>query len=550
MKHSRTLHAALCCCVLLPAACDAPSKESKSTPTQQTKLHMPVQHAELPATTHTPVVSIPTNEAEHAAAIQHLTKHPRTDAVYAEQVKLLTESYLKQYSTPARGRQAAMECFMSAILAQPERFSGKDFDRAYEFCDYPATGEPTPYLHLLKAELSMADYRRTADEKTACLNTVKEATHHADTATRAYAFYIAACYTQGAEQAEWAKRYFKEADATGCPYRLPLLYRADLPTQQVIQILEEVAAHGTQAPALIPFIKRLSEDTATAQQLSNSQNLRPLYLAVQLEALLNRESAPRAELDTLARELQAATPAGSYTYADKVLAQYLHATGQHAAAVETCRSILSTQPEAEDIQLLLADALAATQQGTAEAETLYRKLATAPAPHTMQQALQGLLQLQEKQQRYTEALQTTEDILKAAPSPACRVSTLFKRAELAEQIGNLTEAISLYSMLETDYSATPEIALPACKKLLQLLTMRQFKASTNKEKGTFSPSDKWYAWSRGRDFVNGMRRNTEQLDQLTPEQKKLFEEICKMVDELGIDYEVLTEERDQGQRYR
>ena len=47
-----------------------------------------------------------------------------------------------------------------------------------------------------------------------------------------------------------------------------------------------------------------------------------------------------------------------------------------------------------------------------------------------------------------------------------------------------------------------------------------------------------------------MRRNTEQLEQFTPEQKMLFEEICKMVDELGIDYEVLTEERDQGARYR
>lgn len=532
------------------AACDAPPQESKGTPTQQTKLHMPVQHAELPATTHTPVVSIPTNEAEHAAAIQHLATPPRTDAVYAEQVKLLTESYLQQYSTPAQGRQAAMECFMRAILAQPERFSGKDFDRAYEFCDYPATGEPTPYLHLLKAELSLADYRRTAEEKTACLNTVKEATHQADAATRAYAFYIAACYTQGAEQAELAKRYFKEADDAGCPYRLPLLYRADLPTQQVIQILEEEAAHGTQVPAMLPFIRRLSADSDTAQQLSNSQSLRPLYLAVQLEALLNREDAPRAETDTLARELQTTAAAPLHAYTHKVLAQYLHATGQHAAAVETCRNILTSQPEAEDIQLLLADALAATQQGTAEAEALYRKAATSPAPAIMQQALQGLLLLQEKQQRYTEALQTTEALLKAAPSPACRVSTLFKRAELAERIGNLTEAINLYSMLETDYSATPEIALPACKKLLQLLTMRQFKASTNKEKGTFSPSDKWYAWSRGRDFVNGMRRNTEQLEQLTPEQKQLFEEICKMVDELGIDYEVLTEERDQGPRYR
>lgn len=534
--------------MLLLAACDAPQNENEAAPTQQAKLRKPVQDAVLPAASHTPVVSIPTTEAEHAAAIQHLAKHPRTDAVYAEQVKLLTESYLQQYSTPAQGRQAAMECFMSAILGQPERFAGKDFDRAYEFCDYPATGEPTPYLHLLKAELSLADYRRTADEKAASLTTVKEATHHADSTTRAYAFYIASNYTQGAEQAEWAKRYFKEADATGCPYRLPLLYRADLPTQQVIQILEEEAAHGTHAPALLPFIKKLSEDSAAAQQLSNSQSLRPLYLAVQLEALLNRESAPHAELDTLALELQAATTAGTYT--DKVLAQYLHATGEHAAAVDAYRNILTAQPEDEEAQLLLADALAATPQGTAEAETLYRKLATAPAPAIMQQALQGLLQLQEKQQRYTEALQTTEDILKAAPSPACRVSTLFKRAELAEQIGNLTEAINLYSMLETEYSATPEIALPACKKLLQLLTMRQFKASTNKEKGTFSPSDKWYAWSRGRDFVNGMRRNTEQLEQFTPEQKMLFEEICKMVDELGIDYEVLTEERDQGALYR
>lgn len=534
--------------MLLLAACDAPQNESKAARPQQPKLSKPVQDAVLPAANHTPVVNIPTTEAEHAAAIQHLAKLPRTDAVYAEQVKLLTESYLKQYSTPARGRQAAMECFMSAILAQPERFSGKDFDRAYEFCDYPATGEPTPYLHLLKAELSLADYRRTADEKATSLTTVKEATHQADAATRAYAFYIATYYTQGAEQTEWAARYFKEADYAGCPYRLPLLLRARIPTQQIIQILEEEAARGTHAQALIPFIKRLGEDTASAQQLSNSQNLRPLYLAVQLEALLKCEAAPRAELDILARELQAATTAAPYT--NKVLAQYMHATGEHAAAVGACRNILTAQPEDEETQLLLADALAATPQGTAEAETLYRKLATVPAPHTMQQALQGLLQLQEKQQRYTEALQTSEDILKAAPSPACRVSTLFKRAELAEQIGNLTEAISLYSMLETEYGATPEIALPACKKLLQLLTMRQFKASTNKEKGTFSPSDKWYAWSRGRDFVNGMRRNTEQLEQFTPEQKKLFEEICTMVDELGIDYEVLTEERDQGQRYR
>ena len=112
--------------------------------------------------------------------------------------------------------------------------------------------------------------------------------------------------------------------------------------------------------------------------------------------------------------------------------------------------------------------------------------------------------------------------------------------------GNLTEAINIYSQLEASYSGTPAVAIPACKELMELLVQRNFKQRVDKKKCTYTPSDKWYAWVRGRDFVKGMRQDAELLQALTPQQAAEFADICKMTDELGIDYDVITEERDRA----
>lgn len=539
------------------AACDAPPQEPAAAGAQASHAEMlsPVDSTLVASYAATALVSVPQDEEAHAAAIVRLMKHPRTDALYAEQVKMLTDSYQKKYPESLKMRQQAILCFIQAILAQPERFSGRDFDRAYEYCDYPLVADEAGHLSLLKIELSFADYRCTSDMKQKLLadlqTRVRQSPDDTPADHLAHAFYIVMQHVDAAQRQEYLALYFQHADCVGGPYRLHILLLADMPARELLPYIVEEAEQGTDAASLLPFLPILMTDSGASDLLSKHPVLGALALAVELDHMLAATDTPREKLDALASSLSASAPALQNAYVNRVLAHYRVVVGQPEVAVDIYRR-LSEQEDAmtPKAELLYAAALCALPDGAAEAEALYRSLSRSSEPLIASQALQGLLTLLETQSRYSDALETTGEMLRVERDSATRITILFKRAELAELTGNINEAISLYSLLELEYGGDMKVALPACHKLLQLLKARNFKAVIDKEKATYTPSDWWYAWVRGRDFIKRVRQNPEIEAQFSDSQKRIFEDICNLVSALGRERPVVDEERERATQSR
>lgn len=555
MVQVRLSHLSMCACVVVLAACEAPPQESAPAAAQEHRAEMlaPVDSDVAAAFSVRESVTVPQDEALHVAAIARLMNHPRPDAHYAEQVKLLTSAYLDKYPDSAENRQLAMQCFIQAILLQPERFSGSDFDRAYEFCDYPQLASMIGHSRLFKVELKQVDYRCSAEEKQAALSTVQNIVktpvqEGGATDVLAHAYYVAAKYATPEQRQDFILHYLQHADHPGLAYRLRLLQLAEMAPQELLPyVIEEAEYAAAEVDALLPLVCVLLEDEGIAASLSRHPILGALATAARLEKLLDTPDADRSALDLLAGQLSQGTAQSLYVCS--VLARYYLFIGQPESTIAIYRTLKAqAAPLTPQTELLYAEALAATADGALEAEAVYRSLSLAPEPEIALSALGSLLTMLENQRRYKEAFDVTDALLRAESNTDKRVLLLFKRAELAELTGNINEAISLYSMLENNYGGDLTVALPACQKLLQLLSMRNFKSETNREKGTYTPSDKWYAWVRGRDFVKRVRQNAESEIHFTESQKLIFEDICKMVDSLGKDKDVISEERARAMR--
>ena len=124
-----------------------------------------------------------------------------------------------------------------------------------------------------------------------------------------------------------------------------------------------------------------------------------------------------------------------------------------------------------------------------------------------------------------------------------------QRAELAETIGNITEAINTYSQIELEHCTETAVSIPACLKMLQLLQMRNNKAKTDKKNATYTPSDAWYAWVRGKNFIKSLQNSPGLIESLSSQEQSDFQKIQEITAALGIDYNVVIEERDRKFSY-
>ena len=550
MVQVRLSHVFVCGCLAVLSACDAPPQEASAATRQGRPAGAGVSagSSAAPVSAANQFMAVPQEEAQHAAAIARLLKYPRTDALYTEQVKLLTATYLQNYPGSVEGGQQAMLCFIQAILLQPERFSDSDFDRAYEFCDYPKQAAMLEHSRLYKVELMQVDSRCSDADKNAALNSVQNIINaqpeknETDDAV-AHAYYIMAKNAERPQRQELIDHYLQHADCLGTPYRLRLLKLADFEPQKLLPyIVEEADAGIADVDDLWPFLHILATDEKVAAQLRQHPVLGPVLVAVLLEKLLDTSDSPQAAPDSLAGELVQMADRQQSMYAKLVLARYWVLTGNCESAVALYRELKAQDVYiAPDAELLYAEALAATDDG--EAEVVYRTLAQHPELKIASTALKNLLTILETQKRYKDAFDITDAMLNMESNTDNRVALLFKRAAFAELTGNINEAIAVYSILENNYGCDVAVALPACQKLMQLLSMRNFQAQTNTEKGTYTPPDKWYAWVRGCDCVKRVRQYQNCESQFTESQKLIFDDICKMVDSLGQDKNVIAEER-------
>lgn len=554
MVRKRLLQTSICLAILLQSACDEPSA-TDAPAAQQPPL------AESKATIQTSsAYSIPNDEPTHAQAIQHLLSAPKNSSKYAEQVKRLCLSYLKQYKQNSPARESALECLVHTMQQMPERFSGTDFDKAKRYCE-EAEGSPYEKKALaLSMALQLADYRISGQEKellpAAMETAVRKKLQAGD---KEGASYILAVLAQhAADKTPYLQQYFSECDYPGNPCRLHMLeHLPSLPLEQYASILkdeaEQTGLSGSRADAAATIIQHMLHQASAAAPtalatLAENPTTHGLLLTEQLAREMAQPTTNAEQLLALATQLEATwanTPAPERSRL--IYAQYLchHATTEQAPtqAIEQCRKLMETDTAYnEEARFLLAESLlrAPAEQSINEAEALYKELAESSSVATVQRALQALLHLHIEQKKYKAAIETTARLMHHASTRRTELMQL--QAELYEKIGNLTAAINLYAQIKADNLETPQTAAPACLKMMQLLCERNTPMKQDKKNAKFYCSDKWYAWQQGREYAAYAR---EQHLELPAEIQPTFEQIDALIKSLGSNYDVQIEERDR-----
>ena len=97
MNNRRVLQLSAIGLLLLPTACDdAPTPPRNSEAERQERTLSPVSTPVTPAAPQGGI-ALPSTEEEYAQALRLLLATPSAEAIYSEQVKQVTESYLRQY---------------------------------------------------------------------------------------------------------------------------------------------------------------------------------------------------------------------------------------------------------------------------------------------------------------------------------------------------------------------------------------------------------------------------------------------------------------------
>ena len=549
MNNRRVLQLSAIGLLLLPTACDdAPTPPRNSEAERQERTLSPVSTPATPAAPQSGI-ALPTTEEEYAQALRLLLATPSAEAIYSEQVKQVTESYLRQYHHTPELRALAMQCFIQALCLQPQRFAGKDFDQAMRYCEYLEGTALTPALPAMRVAIRLADYRLPAAERQQLLLDLKNTWRTENKEQSSHLIKLLCNHATPAEKEEYTRLYFSELDYPGNPCRLYMLSQNLYLPDSVENMLAEEAAQGADADSLCAIIRNLQERHLLSPQAATHPALQPLVLTVQLEQLLRTADTPAATLHSIAEQLQKALPPTPAAVSLLALASYHRTQGNPAEAIPLYRQVTATEsPHRQQALFCLAETLAATQ-AIDEAEALYIQLSKGTSPQVVTQALQALLQLQRSAARYTAALNTTGDLLRVERNHAARGHILMQRAELAETIGNITEAINTYSQIELEHCTDTSVSIRACLNMLKLLQMRNNKAKTDKRNGTYTPSDAWYAWVRGKNFIKSLQHSPELIESLTPQEQADFQQIQEITAALGIDYNVVTEERDRKHPY-
>lgn len=544
---------------LLVACDDAPEQVSQPTESapastlttapQKTEDYLPKKRA----------ISVPTTQQEHAEAIADLRLHARTDARYAEEVKLLTERYMSLYPENTKGVTEAAMCFVEGILLQPERFAGSDFERALHYCTIlEEIGQQSPSPALLHTCINAVDYRHGSDEKTAIVQELSTAAETAlqqqDRASAAYALRTLVYHCPAQQKNAFAEVYWQQADYAGAPFRAEMLAAGGFPPESVPSILIQEAQytlqHRENADRLQSLLCNSMKHTTKEALLQavGEGEARPLLLCALLRYAMVQSTNEEA-LRGLAQELLQIPEAELPEDAAFLLPIYRAKYGMEASirqqALDAC---LKLTAETEEDRMLLAGALLSADYGTLHKEygkELLRIQAVEASPEKARHALRTLGLVLSGEQKHSEAEIVMKALQNMTQDADERAQIQLHLAEHAHRTGNLNAAIDLYSQLQLQYLGTLHLSVPACHNMIKLLVERNNPYKVDKKAHTITSSDKWYAWARGQDFLKSVDNNPELIAATDDATREQLEELRKVVDTLSIDYDVQTEERDR-----
>ena len=197
-----------------------------------------------------------------------------------------------------------------------------------------------------------------------------------------------------------------------------------------------------------------------------------------------------------------------------------------------------------DAELGKANALAyakdaAKQELSAE---LYTKVSANPDPNVGGPALVGLTKLHLRTGNAAAAVESTTKYLRNRQNQRDRLDVMLMQGEAYTMSNDSKNALLAYMNLFNQYKGKVGYSAKACLAIMDIFWKRNNPAQGDRLQKGFQNSDRWTAWNTGQLYVNLIRRSGVEA-KLTPEEKDEFNKVLSAVHNYGTDPAVMKEDK-------
>ena len=315
--------------------------------------------------------------------------------------------------------------------------------------------------------------------------------------------------------------------------------------------LEEKTAHFTNFPGIDPADKYTNAIFRMAQINSMNQELAALK-----EDKAAKEKMEEQILAVFRDMTNTFKPADLTNYINVQVADYLvkyvskfpdpsARTEELDQAVAYYDAVIERQKDlVADAELGKANALAYSKDAAkqAQAAELYTKVSSDPDPNIGGPALVGLTKLHLRTGNAAAAVETTTKYMRNRQNQRDRLEMMLMQGEAYTLSNDSKNALLAYMNVFNQYKGKVQYSAKACLAIMEIFWKRNTPAKGDRLQKGFQNSDRWTAWNTGQLYVNLIRRSGVEA-KLTPEEKDEFNKVVSAVHNYGTDPAVMKEDK-------
>lgn len=558
-------------------------------------------------------------------AAQDPTKRDEAIKIFEEYAAKYTTTDLKMAPLADKMYYAAVDQHMKrANTAADDKSAEEDKKMVVKYCDHICNSWPESDLYPTAELLAAGTLLNHTDDavKATSLPRLQRAADagvklgtKSGRSTAANALFWLASYSgeypaEGvseeaakAQCREYAERFWKEGDAEGDPFSLPMvsLYltmvnskedfekavqlaqtiiareanymfkneKADPELEKTINsyvdayikgmkayngkdlTLEEKTAHFTSFPGIDPNDKYTNAIFRMAQINSMNQEL----------AALKEDKAAKEKMEEQIQEVfrnmtNTFKPADLTNYICVQVGDYLvkyvgkfpdpsSRTEELGQAEAYYGAVIERQKDlVADAELGMANTLAYSKDAAKQkkAAELYTKVSGNPDPAVGGPALVGLTKLHLRTGNSSAAIETTTKYMRNRQNQRDRLEMMLMQGEAYTLANDPKNALLAYMNLFNQYKGKVQYSAKACLAIMEIFWKRNNPPQGDRLQKGFQNSDRWTAWNTGQLYVNLIRRSGVE-QKLTPEERDEFNKVVSAVHNYGTDPAVMKEDK-------
>ncbi len=197
-----------------------------------------------------------------------------------------------------------------------------------------------------------------------------------------------------------------------------------------------------------------------------------------------------------------------------------------------------------DAELGMANALAYSKDAARQkkAAELYTKVSGNPDPAVGGPALVGLTKLHLRTGNAAAAVETTTKYMRNRQNQRDRLEMMLMQGEAYTLANDPKNALLAYMNLFNQYKGKVQYSAKACLAIMDIFWKRNNPPQGDRLQKGFQNSDRWTAWNTGQLYVNLIRRSGVE-QKLTPEERDEFNKVVSAVHNYGTDPAVMREDK-------